>query len=151
MFVVVRVIGLTTIAMQAVLTMEPPVIIIIYADDAVRSSMQFLLEAEGWSVQAFRSPSQFLQSLTPSCLILEQNLPGVTGLELIQEIRRRGFLLPAILTTTLVDPRLTERVTEAGATIVDALSTESVIAAVNAAIAGDHNQDAPASDEDEPR
>jgi two-component system response regulator FixJ len=114
--------------------MAPPAVFIIYGDDGVRESVQFLLEMQGWTVHAFRSPSEFLASLQPGCLILDDDLPGMTGLELVEEIRRRGYVLPAVLTTSRTEPDRLARIAAAGAAAVDPLSTAGLVEAVDKAI-----------------
>jgi FixJ family two-component response regulator len=114
--------------------MEPSTISIIHGDDGVRASLQFLLEMQGYTVHAFRSPSEFLQSLAPGCLVLDHNLPGMTGLDLVEEIRRRGLGVPVVLTTTDTDARHLAGIAAAGVTAVDPLSPSELVEAVNRAV-----------------
>lgn len=115
---------------------SPPVVVIIYRDDAVRASVRFLFEAEGWSVQEFRSAAEFLASLVPGCLVLDQNLAGMTGLDLVAEVRKQGLRIPAVVTAERSDVSLLAQAREAGAVLVDALMPEDLIEAVAAAISG---------------
>lgn len=71
-------------------------------DDAVRSGLQFLLRTAGYTVEAFASPAAFLAAYDPAqggCLLLDMQMPNVTGLELQRELNRRGYRLPVIFIT----------------------------------------------------
>jgi FixJ family two-component response regulator len=60
-------------------------------DDAVRSGLQFLLRTAGYTVEAFASPAAFLAAYDPAqggCLLLDMQMPNVTGLELQRELKR---------------------------------------------------------------
>jgi two-component system, LuxR family, response regulator FixJ len=118
------------------LSMKFPIVIIIYSDDARRASMRFLLEVEGWEVRDFKSPAEFLENPSPGCLVLEQDLPGMAGLELVEELRNRGMVLPVVLTTAQQDADFLARAMAAGANPVDSLSPTDVIGAISATIAG---------------
>ena len=71
-------------------------------DDAVRDSLQFLLEAAGVPVVTYGSAAQFLNEAAISdlsCLVVDQHMPDKTGLQLISCLRRRGTMLPVALIT----------------------------------------------------
>ena len=72
-------------------------------DEAVRDSMRWLLEANGFSVTTFASAEQFLARLPEpepvACLLLDVRMPGMSGLELHEELVRRGSALPLIFIT----------------------------------------------------
>lgn len=80
---------------------EPmPHICVLEDDDAVRESLGWMLERNGFSVRAFSSPNDFL--LSPEldqydCLIVDVGLPGLSGFELVELLRRRAYSKPAIL------------------------------------------------------
>ena len=118
------------------LSMKFPIVVIIYSDDATRASMRFLLEVEGWEVCDFKSPEEFLENPHPGCLVLEQDLPGLAGLELVEELRNRGITLPVVLISAQQDERFLARATAAGANTVDPFSPIDVIGAIRATIAG---------------
>ena len=78
-------------------------------DDAVRDSLRFLLETAGFSVITFGSAAQFLDEAKVSeltCLVVDQHMPGQTGLQLIDSLRRRGTRLPVALITGSPSPDL---------------------------------------------
>lgn len=71
-------------------------------DEAMRDSLRWLLESAGYRVASFPSAERFLASYRPghaACLVLDVRMPGLTGLELQQELNRRGAPLPIIFIT----------------------------------------------------
>lgn len=78
-------------------------------DAAVLDSVCFLLEVEGHSAQPFVSGPAFLEALDPDrfdCVILDQHMPGLTGLELAQRLRATGNTLPIMLISGAVTPEI---------------------------------------------
>lgn len=81
---------------------EDPVARIVDDDDGDREALAFMLESSGWKVQAYSSARDFLVNDAPSqpgCVVLDVRMPGMTGLELQEEMNRRGFRLPIIFLT----------------------------------------------------
>jgi RNA polymerase sigma factor (sigma-70 family) len=81
---------------------ETRAVTVVDDDDAMRDSLRWLLESAGYSVASFASAERFLATHRPgdaSCLILDVRMPGITGLELQQELNRRGTPLPIIFIT----------------------------------------------------
>ncbi|MES2721875.1 MAG: response regulator [Pseudomonadota bacterium] len=120
----------------------PPAIrtvVLVDDDSALRLALTFMLELDGFAVTALESGEALLQAdlpPAPVCLVLDQNLTGVTGLEALAVLRARRVQLPAVLITS--HPRISTRETaEAlGAVIVEKpLLGESLSAAINAALA----------------
>lgn len=75
-------------------------------DEAVRDSLTWLLEANGYTVRCFTSAEQFLsawqQSYDPSrvaCLILDVRMPGMSGPELQERLLADGTVLPIVFVT----------------------------------------------------
>ena len=71
-------------------------------DEAMRDSLRWLLESAGFRVSSYPSAERFLAGYRPgssSCLVLDVRMPGLTGLELQQELNRRGTPLPIIFVT----------------------------------------------------
>jgi FixJ family two-component response regulator len=86
-------------------------------DDAVRDSMRVLVESYGYPVRDYPSAMAFLSDLRddePGCLLLDLHMPGMDGLELVELLRRRRVLTPAIIVTGRKDPVHLQRVTDAG-------------------------------------
>jgi len=71
-------------------------------DDAMRDSLRWLLESAGYRVSSYSTAERFLAGYRrdhASCLVLDVRLSGITGLELQQELNRRGESLPIIFIT----------------------------------------------------
>lgn len=93
-------------------------IFIVDDDAAVRDSLCALLEAEGYSTEAFASAKAFLAGFRPKdacCVIADIRMPDMDGLELQEEIIRRGWGLPVIIITGHGDVPLAVRAMKAGA------------------------------------
>jgi FixJ family two-component response regulator len=91
-------------------------ICVIDDDQAVRESMVALLEASGYTVKPFASADDFLRrqgSQSTDCLLLDLNMPGLNGLELLELLRSRGVTAPAIVLTANGE-RFGARLTRAG-------------------------------------
>ena len=87
-------------------------IIVIDDDAGVRQSLEFLLETAGYAVECFGSAPHYLAVLQPAtviCLIVDQRMPEMTGLEFLADLRRRGIHLPAILITGSPSPDVMQR------------------------------------------
>lgn len=71
-------------------------------DAAVREGLRFMLRAAGYSVAAFPSARAFLDAYDPhrgGCLVLDVQMPRMTGLELQQDLNLRGWRIPVIFIT----------------------------------------------------
>ncbi len=80
----------------------PGVVYVVDDDEAVRDSLQFLLEAGGYRVEAFASADAFLAGFDPAaiaCIVLDVRMPGMSGLELQEELARRRVQTPIIFVT----------------------------------------------------
>ena len=69
-----------------------PVVVIVDDDPAIRNSLAFSLRTEGIAVMAYASGAELLQKTFrpgPSCLVIDYKLPGMNGLDLLAELRRR--------------------------------------------------------------
>jgi len=77
-------------------------IYIVDDDEALRDSLVWMLESSGYTVAAFDSAEAFLAAWRESmsgCLVLDVRMPGMSGLELFEELGRRRFSLPVIFIT----------------------------------------------------
>lgn len=80
-----------------------PLVIVVDDDLAVRSSLQFSLEMEGFAVHTYADGHELLDGsdvAESSCLVIDYHLLGMTGLETLAKLRQRCVLVPAILITT---------------------------------------------------
>src|SRR3981081_163950 len=89
-------------------------------DVGVRDSLRFLLETIGHPVETFASGAEFLKADRQHlvCLILNQHMPEMTGLELAERLRADGANLPFLLVTGSPSPAITARAAELGVTRV---------------------------------
>jgi FixJ family two-component response regulator len=74
-------------------------VIVVDDDTGVRNSMRILLKSVGLNCTLFASAQEFLGAYQPSqqgCLVLDIRMPGMSGLELQQELNLRGAVIPVI-------------------------------------------------------
>lgn len=78
------------------------VIFVVDDDDAVRDSLRLLLETQNYRVQTFASGEEFLEQYNPnlvSVLITDVRMPGMSGLQLQEQLLERKATLPIIFIT----------------------------------------------------
>jgi two-component system, LuxR family, response regulator FixJ len=96
-----------------------PTIFIVDDDDAIRDSLQLLLEAAGFKhIEVYGSSRRFLEAAAPQpgdCLLLDIRMPDMDGLELQSELNRRGIKLHVIIMTGHGDVPIAVRAMKAGA------------------------------------
>ena len=86
-------------------------------DESVRDSMRALLESFAIEVSDYPSAGDFLARVsapTNGCMLLDLHMPGMSGLELLELMRQRGWDLPVIVITGRSDDLLKERASRAG-------------------------------------
>lgn len=79
-----------------------PTVYIVDDDQAVRDGLTALLTVSGFALETFDSAERFLTAIerhTPGCAILDIRMPGMNGLELQRELKRRGIAIPVIIIT----------------------------------------------------
>ena len=84
-------------------------------DESVRESLPDLLRELGFSARTYSSAEEFLQAAQmeqTQCLILDINMPGMSGPELNEELRRRGYRIPVIFITAHADAASRPEVTD---------------------------------------
>lgn len=94
-------------------------IFIVDDDQAVRHSLSLLLASEGLDSQGFGSPREFLDGCRPSNddrVIIDVDLPGMNGVELLQYLRAQGLTLPAVVITGQPSTFVRQQAIAAGAT-----------------------------------
>jgi len=80
-------------------TQSGPVIYVVDDDRSMRRSLRRLLKVSGWHVKAFASAEAFLaelETLGDGFLLVDIQLPGITGLELLERLLERAVPWPAI-------------------------------------------------------
>src|SRR5271165_248275 len=95
-----------------------PMIFIVDDDDGVRDSLRLLLECDSFEVREFASCREFLNAGRRDdgdCLILDVQMPGMSGIERLEGMRRCCDMLPVILISGRLDVRVWERARAAGA------------------------------------
>jgi FixJ family two-component response regulator len=96
-------------------------VVVVDSDAAVRDSLTFLLEAAGYKVVAYASGPECLAAInldTTLCLVVDQLMPRMTGLEFLAALQRQGARLPTALMVEAPMTDLTKRATEQGITCV---------------------------------
>jgi FixJ family two-component response regulator len=95
-----------------------PFVAIVDDESSVLKALQRLLSTRSWVSKIFRSGSQFLASLDnelPDCLILDLQMPEMSGLEVLKALVSRGIEIPTIIITSNSDPAMRERCMSDGA------------------------------------
>jgi FixJ family two-component response regulator len=101
-----------------VTTQELATVFIVDDDADVRESLQELLESVGLRSLSFRTAQEFLSAAhsdSPSCLILDVRLPGISGLDLQQELQRAKVSIPIIFLTAHADVPMSVKAMKSGA------------------------------------
>jgi FixJ family two-component response regulator len=96
----------------------PNVVFVIDDDASLRESLSSLLRSIGLHVELFDSAAQFLKSKlpdTPSCLVLDVRLPGLSGLDFQAELIKNNVHVPIIFITGHGDIPMSVRAMKAGA------------------------------------
>ena len=100
-----------------------PHVIIVDDDVAVRNSLKFSLEVEGFVVRVYAGATELLREAEllrgGSCLVVDQNMPGMNGLDLVAQLRSRAIAAPVILMTSSPTRALSERASKAGVPVVE--------------------------------
>src|SRR4051794_34958906 len=79
-----------------------PVVYIVDDDISVRESLELLVQSAGWRALLFRSAGDFLthtREQAPSCLVLDVNLPDLSGLDLQKHLSAHAAQMPIIFIT----------------------------------------------------
>lgn len=95
-----------------------PCVFVVDKNAAVRKSLQTLIENAGWCTQTFACAQEFLcgaKIRAPSCLIIDDSLPDLSGLEVQARINADRMEIPIIFITDLPNVRTTVRAMKAGA------------------------------------
>ena len=108
-------------------------------DSAVRKALSRLLGASAIRAQSYGSAREFLDSLSfgaPTCLVVDLQMPEMTGLELQGELCRLGARIPTIVITAHNESGLRERCLAAGAAtyLVKPLDARELIASITSAV-----------------
>ena len=118
---------------------ELPLLSVVDDDESVRESLPDLLREFGFASRAFSSAEEFLASGSAnetSCLILDIAMPGMTGPELHQELKRRGQKIPTIFITGQRDETIRDRMLKQGAAgfLLKPFSDTALLAAIKTSL-----------------
>jgi two-component system response regulator FixJ len=97
------------------------IVAVIDDDEDVRDVLCALLQSEGHATEAYGSGTEFLRdggADRAACIIVDQNMPGITGLALLTELAMRGSEVPALLITGDPSIRLSSKARRIGAMTV---------------------------------
>jgi two-component system, LuxR family, response regulator FixJ len=98
------------------------VILVVDDDAAVRNSLKFMMEVEGFEVRAYANANELLKEGTlpvSSCLVVDYHMPAMNGLGLVAVLRNRRISIPAILMTAHPDENIRKQAVAAGIPIVE--------------------------------
>lgn len=93
-------------------------VFVIDDDPTLRRSIQFLVESVGLQVESYGSAPEFLDKADPmrhGCLVLDVRMPGMSGLDLLDLLKDRGFHQPVIVITGHADVPMAVRALQSGA------------------------------------
>lgn len=131
-------------------------VFIVDDDAAIRRSLRFLIESSGLSVETYGTAEEFLERYDPrrpGCLILDVRMPGMSGLNLQDELCNRHASLPIIVVTGYAEVPMAVRALQKGARdfIEKPFSDQTLIEKVRDAIASDLEERRRQAERDEAR
>ena len=117
-----------------------PTVYVVDDDEAVRDSLEILLETSGFRARSFASALQFLEAapaLPPGCLVADVRMPEMDGLELQERLEAAGHRFPVIIITGHGDVPIAVRAMKAGAVdfIEKPFANEAILESVRLALA----------------
>ena len=120
-------------------------VFIVDDDAAARDELSLMLGRRGYRVAVYASAEDFLEVLSPEwtgCAVLDIRMPGMNGLELQQELCRRGCLLPVVFITAHGNAATARAALKADAIdfLEKPLDEAQFLAAIDAAFCRENNQ-----------
>ena len=118
---------------------DDAIVFVVDDDASVRRSTERLVRSQGFGIQAFASAREFLDGARvdrPGCLVLDVQMPGLSGLDLQRELAQRGVEIPIIFLSGHGDIPMTVRAMKAGAVefLTKPVKTRDLLAAIRGAI-----------------
>lgn len=122
-----------------------PTVFVVDDDEAMRSSLHWLIESVGLAVECYASAEDFLDAYYPGrsgCLLLDVRMPGMGGLELQEYLRRHEITIPVIIITGHGDVPMSVRAMKEGAIdfIEKPFNDELLLDAIRNALSVDERQ-----------
>ena len=116
-------------------------IAIVDKDPSVRRALGRLLQAHGFRTQAYASAEAFLlrgRTDEPACIMLDIELEGMSGMELLDRLKADGSSRPVVVITAVDSESTRRRTLEAGcvACLQKPFSADLLLAAITKAITG---------------
>ena len=120
-------------------TRRPRPVCLVDDDPGVLDSLTVLLQTLGFDVLTFGSGTEFLadeRRRTAGCLLIDQHMPGMDGLDAVDELRSEGMMMPAIVITGRLDANIAARAAKLGITEIleKPFSTKRVVDLVRASL-----------------
>jgi len=120
---------------------QRPILSVVDDDESVRDSLPDLLREFGFAVRVFTSAEEFLSSDCideTSCLILDIAMPGMSGPDLHDTLKRRGQQIPIVFITGQRDESVRARVLKQcpAGFLLKPFSDADLLAAIKAALRG---------------
>lgn len=113
-------------------------LILVDDDPHVLHALRFAFETEGYRVRTHGRGEELLANLPmepATCLVIDERLPGMSGLETVSQLRAKGVVAPAILITTHPTPQTIRRAAAARVQIVEKpLMDDSLANAIRAVL-----------------
>jgi FixJ family two-component response regulator len=122
--------------------MTQPLVHVVDDDDSLRAALLDLLEAAGFEARGYGSTGEFLLHPLPDrpgCVLLDVRMPGPSGLDLQDALKRQGVHLPVIFLTGHADVPTSVRAMKAGAIdfLEKPVARDSLLDALRRALARD--------------
>lgn len=122
-----------------------PSVLIIDDDESVRDALLFLMKSVEINAKAYVSAKAFMaqyEADVPGCLVLDIRMPGMSGLELQQELKKRGSLMPIIFITGHGDIPMAVEAIKHGAEdfLTKPFRDQDLLDCINAAMSKDQEQ-----------
>jgi FixJ family two-component response regulator len=119
---------------------ETPLVAIVDDDNSIRNATQDLLKAAGFSTATFEDAESFLGSASrasASCVVADMRMPGMTGLELYQELAATGRAIPTVIITAHPEELVQARARAAGITcfLIKPFAADELLECVREALA----------------
>lgn len=124
------------------MTVEEATVFIVDDDASVCKALKRLIQSMGFKVVVFDSAKNFLEQGSherPACLVLDVRMPGMSGIELQEQLRNAGVSIPIIFITGHANVSMTVEAMKAGALdfIEKPFDDQKLINAINQAIKKD--------------
>src|SRR5678816_3353227 len=126
--------------------MKPDAVIAIVDDDpSVRQGLERLIRSMGWKTETFASAHEFLArggAEAPSCIVLDLQLPGLSGLDLQKRMAEAGLEIPIVFLTGHGDIPASVRAMKAGAIefLTKPVAEDNLLRAIREAVERDRSR-----------